>query len=193
MNITLMKRKKGSSGLVSLNKKKVATLLMALFIILPATFLFTGYKLGIHYMDSYENNNLTGKALDSKGMSKYEKLNKPYVAQFNSLENMHKSLDDLKKFVTRHESKLKFEQQTLEHMINQKQTLKPLLQADQDVVDAIFSIQHQKYEEQKWLDRFVSFVLGVVVSIIATFIVSWWKRRYKLVINVDDKVVEKND
>ena len=39
MNITLMKRKKGSSGLVSLNKKKVATLLMALFIILPATFL----------------------------------------------------------------------------------------------------------------------------------------------------------
>lgn len=144
-------------------------------------------------MDSYENNNLTGKALDSKGMSKYEKLNKPYVAQFNSLENMHKSLDDLKKFVTRHESKLKFEQQTLEHMINQKQTLKPLLQADQDVVDAIFSIQHQKYEEQKWLDRFVSFVLGVVASIIATFIVSWWKRRYKLVINVDDKVVEKND
>lgn len=193
MNIILLKRKKGSSGLVTSNKKKVATLLIALLVILPSTFLFTGYKIGVHYMDSYENNNLTSKVLDSKLMSKYEKLNKPYATQFNSLENMHKSLDDLKKFVTKHESKLKFEQQTLEHILNQKQTLKPLLQADQNVVDAIFSIQHQKYEDQKWLDRFVSFVLGVGASIIATFIVSWWKLRYKLVINADDKVVEKND
>lgn len=52
MNIILLKRKKGSSGLVTLNKKKVATVLMALFIILPATFLFTGYQIGIHYMQA---------------------------------------------------------------------------------------------------------------------------------------------
>lgn len=52
MNIILLKRKKGSSGLVTLNKKKVATVLMAVFFVLPATFLFTGYKLGIHYMQA---------------------------------------------------------------------------------------------------------------------------------------------
>jgi len=52
MNIILLKRKKGSTGLVTLNKKKMATVLLAVFFVLPATFLFTGYKLGIHYMQA---------------------------------------------------------------------------------------------------------------------------------------------
>ncbi len=52
MNIILLKRKKGSSGLVTLNKKKMATVLLAVFVILPATFIFTGYKLGVHYMQA---------------------------------------------------------------------------------------------------------------------------------------------
>jgi len=50
MNIILLKRKKGSSGLVTLNKKKMSAVLLAVFFALPATFLFTGYKLGVHYM-----------------------------------------------------------------------------------------------------------------------------------------------
>ena len=52
MNIILLKRRKGSSGLVTLNKKKMAAVLMAIFIALPATFVFTGYKLGVHYMQA---------------------------------------------------------------------------------------------------------------------------------------------
>lgn len=52
MNIILLKRKKGSSGLVSLNKKKIAAVLISVFVILPATFIFTGYKMGIHYMQA---------------------------------------------------------------------------------------------------------------------------------------------
>lgn len=30
----------------------MATVLMAVFVVLPATFLFTGYKLGVHYMQA---------------------------------------------------------------------------------------------------------------------------------------------
>jgi murein DD-endopeptidase MepM/ murein hydrolase activator NlpD len=52
MNIILLKRKKGSSGLVTLNKKKMAAVLTAVFFVLPATFLFTGYKIGVYYMQS---------------------------------------------------------------------------------------------------------------------------------------------
>ena len=52
MNIILLKRKKGSSGLVSLNKKKIAAVLVTVFAVLPATFLYTGYKLGVQYMQS---------------------------------------------------------------------------------------------------------------------------------------------
>jgi murein DD-endopeptidase MepM/ murein hydrolase activator NlpD len=52
MNIILLKRKKGLSGLVSLNKKRILTVLIATLVILPATFLFAGYKLGIYYMQA---------------------------------------------------------------------------------------------------------------------------------------------
>jgi len=52
MNIILLKRKKGSSDLVSLNKKKIVAVLIAVFAILPATFIYSGYKLGVHYMQA---------------------------------------------------------------------------------------------------------------------------------------------
>lgn len=52
MNIILMTRKKGCSGLVTLNKKKMAVLMMVTFLVLPATFLYTGYKLGEYKMQA---------------------------------------------------------------------------------------------------------------------------------------------
>ena len=52
MNIILLKRKKGSTGLVSLNKKKIASVLLGVFVVLPAAFLFAGYNLGVHYMQT---------------------------------------------------------------------------------------------------------------------------------------------
>lgn len=52
MNIILLKRKKGSTGLVTLNKTKTAAVLLAVFVMLPATFLYSGYKLGIQYMQA---------------------------------------------------------------------------------------------------------------------------------------------
>ena len=52
MNIILLKRKKGSTGLVTLNKRKMAAVLLTVFVMLPATFLYSGYKLGIQYMQA---------------------------------------------------------------------------------------------------------------------------------------------
>ena len=52
MNIILLKFRKGSSGLVSLNKKKVVTALLSVLIVLPAVFLFAGYKLSMYYMQA---------------------------------------------------------------------------------------------------------------------------------------------
>lgn len=52
MNIILLKRRKGSSGLVSLNKKKIVAVVFSALIALPAVFLFAGYQLAIHYMQA---------------------------------------------------------------------------------------------------------------------------------------------
>lgn len=50
MNILLLKRKKGCAGLVTLSQKKIAFLVMGFFVLLPASFIFTGYHLGKSYI-----------------------------------------------------------------------------------------------------------------------------------------------
>jgi murein DD-endopeptidase MepM/ murein hydrolase activator NlpD len=52
MNIVVLRRKKGCSGLLTLNKKRLTALFSGLFVILPATFLFAGYQLGVAYMQA---------------------------------------------------------------------------------------------------------------------------------------------
>ena len=52
MNIVLMTRSKGYSGLVSLSKKKVFAIVMAIFVMLPASFLYVGFNMGVSFMQS---------------------------------------------------------------------------------------------------------------------------------------------
>jgi len=89
----------------------------------------------------------------------------------DALGNIQKSLDDLKEFVDHQKTKLKTEQVTLEHILEQKQRLKPLLKADQEVVDALFKIQEEKNRKQKWVDRSIGFVGGFITSFIAAIII----------------------
>lgn len=50
MNIVLMTRSKGYSGLVTLCKKKVLAIVLGVFVILPGGLMYTGYNLGVAHM-----------------------------------------------------------------------------------------------------------------------------------------------
>ena len=52
MNIVLMTRSKGYSGLVSLSKKKVFALVLGIFVILPASFSYVGFNMGVSFMQA---------------------------------------------------------------------------------------------------------------------------------------------
>lgn len=52
MNIVVLRRKKGCSGLLTLNKKRLTALFSGLFVIIPAAFLFAGYQLGVAHMQA---------------------------------------------------------------------------------------------------------------------------------------------
>ncbi len=50
MNIVLVTRKKGSTGFITLCKKKAVMLVLAVFVVLPGGFLYTGYRMGMAEM-----------------------------------------------------------------------------------------------------------------------------------------------
>ena len=52
MNIVVLRRKKGCSGLLTLNKSRLTALFSGLFVIIPAAFLFAGYQLGVAHMQA---------------------------------------------------------------------------------------------------------------------------------------------
>jgi len=50
MNIVVLRRKKGCSGLVTLCQKKLALVLVGFFVIMPGLLLFAGYQIGVAHM-----------------------------------------------------------------------------------------------------------------------------------------------
>ena len=52
MNIVVLRKKKGCSGLLTLNKTRLTALFSGLFVIIPAAFLFAGYQLGVSHMQA---------------------------------------------------------------------------------------------------------------------------------------------
>ncbi len=86
MNIILLKRKKGSTGLVTLNKRKMATVLLAVFVVLPATFLFTGYKLGVSYMQANPDDLMVAMQSEMEGQRlKIDEVTKNAEENMNAL------------------------------------------------------------------------------------------------------------
>lgn len=50
MNIVVLRRKKGCSGLVTLCQKKLALVVMGFFVVMPGLLLFAGYQIGVAHM-----------------------------------------------------------------------------------------------------------------------------------------------
>ena len=50
MNIVVLRRKKGCSGLVTLSQKNLALVVMGFFVLVPALLLFAGYQIGVAHM-----------------------------------------------------------------------------------------------------------------------------------------------
>lgn len=108
---------------------------------------------------------------------RYREENLTYKRQMEALDEFQKNIDNLSEFVVKQRSQLKREQDTLERMLDQKQTLRPLLEADQQVVDALFKMQAEKNRRDKWIDRLLGFLSGIAASVIAYFFSKLIERR----------------
>ncbi len=93
-----------------------------------------------------------------------------YDSQLTQLDITVKNLKDLLLFVHSQKSKLQESQSTIEKLKQEHQTIKPLVDADKKVIDALFSVQENRYKNRVWLDRLYGFVFGVLASLLASAI-----------------------
>jgi len=58
----------------------------------------------------------------------------------------------------------------LNKLQEQKEEIEPIVTANQEVVDALFAQQRKEIEKGLWMERGISFALGVLASLIASII-----------------------
>lgn len=99
-----------------------------------------------------------------------------YETQIDSLNNIAKNIDTLKVFVLEQKENLKSSQQALSELKTRQEQLKPVLEADQNTVNAIFAMQAEHNKNNIWLERAIGFFLGIASSLVASLIWSYFRR-----------------
>ena len=104
---------------------------------------------------------------------------KSFVDQIQSLNNIEKSLDDLIVFVNSQKDKLKDSERVLISLKKEHETLKPIVESEREVIKNIFALQSQITTDKIWKERIISFFLGILASVIASFVYGLFQRFYK--------------
>jgi hypothetical protein len=135
-----------------------------LLLIVSLIMLGTGMVIGFYgFVTDYKSN---------KELQKKREENLSYTQQLDALNNVQSSLNNLVQFVEMQKTKLKESEDLVNSLKSEQEKLKPVVEADRKTVDAILELQAQRTESGVWKERGIGFSLGVLSSIVASFIVA---------------------
>jgi hypothetical protein len=104
--------------------------------------------------------------------------NLTYVKQLSSLDNVEDSMRELLRFVEAQREHLRNQQKIVEDLEKERSKLAPLVEADRNIIEALFQLQAERQQSKVWVDRAIGFFLGISGSLIATAL--WaFIRRYR--------------
>ncbi|TDA64177.1 hypothetical protein E0765_05555 [Sulfuricurvum sp. IAE1] len=93
-----------------------------------------------------------------------------YKDQYKILKETEDNLDHLARFISSKKAEIQTTQELIENLEKKKSELEPIVNARQEVIDAIFLQQRKQLEEGIWVERGISFLLGILASLIASLI-----------------------
>ena len=99
--------------------------------------------------------------------------NKTYDEKILLLNNTENNLKSVLGFVKDQKNQLIESEIILERLKKEQSSLKPIVEADRKLIDSIFELQEKRTQERIWFERGLSFLLGILASLIAAFI---WHR-----------------
>jgi len=110
-----------------------------------------------------------------KGLREKQERTDEIKVQSAKLQAMIDNLDELKSFVESQRKRIEEEEIIVNQLKNEKEQLKPIVQADKEVVNAIFSIQENRQRKSVWIDRAIGFFIGIFSSIAASYIFQYFQ------------------
>lgn len=116
-----------------------------------------------------------------------ESLN--YQTQIHQLNQTESNIKQLLQFVETQKMTLRNTEDTISSLKSEQEKLKPLVESDRSVVDAIFRAQEERNRASIWRERWIGFGFGVAASLFASFL--WFvvsllmKHRHNKALNSD--------
>ncbi|MFW0888424.1 UNVERIFIED_CONTAM: hypothetical protein MKS84_17195 [Pseudomonas sp. JL1] len=105
------------------------------------------------------------KAQESKRLE-----NNTYQAQLKQLSETETNIQQLLAFVKTQQITLRETEESIAKLRTEKEKLQPLVELDQAAIEAIFRFQEERANASVWRERFIGFAIGIVASLIASFI-----------------------
>ncbi len=96
-----------------------------------------------------------------------------FDSQIVRLKETEASLNDLVKFVRDQQSKLKDSEAVLSTLQKEHEKLKPVVEADRSIVEAILAAQSESQRLNVWYERMIGFLIGIAGSLVASFVWSF--------------------
>ncbi|TLD70200.1 hypothetical protein FEM03_13500 [Phragmitibacter flavus] len=95
--------------------------------------------------------------------------NASYKDQVDRLNEMETNVTQLLSFIDGQKRTLNATQDTISKLETERDRLKPLVESDKRVVEAVFQIQEDRASASIWRERWIGFGLGVIASLVASF------------------------
>ena len=96
--------------------------------------------------------------------------NLKYQNQIDQLNQIESNVMQLLTFVDLHKEKLRESEDAILELQLERKKLQPLIEADRATVEAIFRLQQERYAANTLRERLIGFTLGIIASLLASFI-----------------------
>lgn len=93
-----------------------------------------------------------------------------YEQQQNILRQTEINLNNLAAFITSKKAEIEATQTLIKDLEQEKSELEPIVNANKEVIEAIFTQQRKDFEKNIWIERGISFGLGILASLLASII-----------------------
>lgn len=107
---------------------------------------------------------------DQEKRQSARKQNISYQKQVQDLNQTEKSIKSLLVFIDEQKDRLADTEDTINALKSEHQKLKPLVESDRQLVEAIFVAQEERNLASVWRERLIGFGFGVLASLLASTI-----------------------
>ncbi len=96
--------------------------------------------------------------------------NLSYRTQVEQLDQTEKGIEGLLNFIKQQRHDIEQAQDTMASLKKEREELKPIVESERAVVEAIFRTQEERNQSRIWKERGIGFALGILASFIASVI-----------------------